>query len=182
MFLQIGLFLIQTVSHLLTACFLLRFYSFLFRININAHGSGIGRFVFALTDWAVLPLRRFIPRLSRVDLPSLLPALMMQALLGIFKSWVLFGGIQGNYIVFFLILDTLGLLVSLMIGLLIIQAVLSWIQPQSGIQYVLQQFTQPLLDPIRRLMPLVGGIDLSPLVALLILQIISMVIQSLLIA
>jgi YggT family protein len=178
MLLQIGLFLLQTIAHVLTACFLLRFYAFLFRINIHSNGSGLGQFIFALTDWAVLPLRRFVPRISRVDIPSLLPALSVQTLLGVFKSLALMGNIQTSFILYFLMLDTLGLLVSLCTGLLIVQTLLSWIQPQSSFQYVLHQFTQPFLNPLRKVLPIVGGIDLSPLAALLILQMISMVIQN----
>ena len=176
--LQIGLFLAQTIAHVLAACFLLRFYAFIFRINISANGSGLGNFVYALTNWAVLPLRRVTPRVARLDFPSVLPAMAVQGLLGVINSLAMLGDIQASFILHFMLLDTLGLMVSLLTGLLIIQALLSWIQPHSGLQYILHQLTQPFLNPIRKLVPLVGGIDLSPLIALLILQIISMVIQS----
>jgi YggT family protein len=76
-------------------------------------------------------------------------------------------------------IDTLSLIISLLTALLIIQAVLSWIQPSSPAQYVLHQLTDPMLKPIRRVLPLVGGIDLSPLVLLLLLQVLSMVIRGL---
>lgn len=177
MLLQIALFLIQTIAHVLTASFLFRFYAFLFRININSSGSGLGNFIFALTDWAVLPLRRVLPRIARIDLPSLLPALSVQLLLSLLKSWALMGGIHPGYFLYLFTIDTLSLIISLLTGLLIIQAVLSWIQTSSPMQYVLNQLTDPLLKPIRRLLPLVGGIDLSPLVALLLLQVLGMVIQ-----
>ena len=178
MLLQIGLFLIQTIFHLFTAGFLLRFYAFLFRVNINASGSGLGQFIFALTDWMVLPLRRLLPRIARIDLPSFIPALTAQLLLSIIKSWAFMGGIQPGHVVYLFTIDTLGLIISLFTGLLIIQAVLSWIQTQSSMQYVLNQLTEPILKPIRKVMPNIGGLDLSPLVALLILQVISMVLQS----
>ena len=178
MLLQIGLFVIQTIFHLFTAVFLLRFYAFLFRININASGAGFGQFIFALTDWVVLPFRRLLPRIARIDLPSFIPAITAQLLLSLIKSWAFMGVIHPGHVVYLFTIDTLSLIISLFTGLLIIQAVLSWIQTQSSMQYVLNQLTVPLLEPIRKVMPNIGGLDLSPLVALLILQVISMVLQS----
>ena len=87
------------------------------------------------------------------------------------------GGVDANHVLYLFVIDTLSLIVSLFTGLLIIQAVLSWMQTSSPVQHVLNQLTDPLLKPIRRLIPLVGGIDLSPLVALLLLQVLAMVIQ-----
>ena len=68
----------------------------------------------------------------------------------------------------------LRLAVYIMIGALILQAVLSWINPYSPLAAPAQQITRPILDPIRRLIPLIGGIDLSPLVAILLLQVVLM--------
>ena len=178
MLLQIGLFLLQSISHLVVASFLLRFYAFLFRINISSNSAGLGQFLFAVTDWAVLPLRSFLPRLSRIDLSSLLPALAILLLLSLVKSWVMTRQIDLSHVSYLFIFDTLSLIITLLTVMLIIQAVLSWIQPQSHVHYFLHQLSDPLLRPIRNVMPLIGGIDLSPLVALLILQVLSMVIHS----
>lgn len=179
MLLQIGLFLLQTIAHLFAACFLFRFYAFLFRINIHANGSNLGRFIFALTDWAVLPLRQFLPRIQRLDLPSLLPALAILCLLSLVKSLVLIAAVDASAVLFLFMIDTLSLIISMFTALLIIQAVLSWIQPSLSVHFVLHQLSDPVLRPLRRLLPLVGGIDLSPLVALLLLQVLSMVIRGL---
>jgi YggT family protein len=138
----------------------------------------LGQFLFAVTDWAVLPLRSFLPRLSRIDLSSLLPALAILLLLSLVKSWVMTRQIDLSHVSYLFIFDTLSLIITLLTVMLIIQAVLSWIQPQSHVQYFLHQLSDPLLRPIRNFMPLIGGIDLSPLVALLILQVLSMVIHS----
>lgn len=179
MLVQIGLFLLQTIAHVFAACFLFRFYAFLYRININSNGSNLGRFIFALTDWAVLPLRQFLPRFHRLDLPSLLPPLAILFLLSLVKSLALMGGVEISTVLILFTIDTVSLIISLLTALLIIQAVLSWIQPSSPVQYVLHQLTDPILQPIRRALPLVGGIDLSPLVALLLLQVLSMVVRGL---
>ena len=89
------------------------------------------------------------------------------------------GGVEISTVLILFTIDTVSLIISLLTALLIIQAVLSWIQPSSPVQYILHQLTDPMLQPIRRALPLVGGIDLSPLVALLLLQVLSMVIRGL---
>ena len=60
-------------------------------------------------------------------------------------------------------------------GLLIVYAILSWVQTYSPVQEVLQRLCEPVLRPVRRVMPLVGGVDLSPLVALVVLNVATMV-------
>ena len=70
----------------------------------------------------------------------------------------------------FAVRTLLRLAIYIVIGALILQAVLSWINPHSPLAAPASQLTRPILDPIRRLVPLVAGIDLSPLVAILLLQ------------
>jgi YggT family protein len=64
----------------------------------------------------------------------------------------------------------LRLAIYIVIGALILQAVLSWINPHSPLAAPANQLTRPILDPIRRFVPLISGIDLSPLIAILLLQ------------
>ena len=64
----------------------------------------------------------------------------------------------------------LRLSVYIFIGALILQAVLSWVNPYSPLSAPAHQLTRPILDPIRRFIPTISGIDLSPLVAILLLQ------------
>jgi YggT family protein len=61
--------------------------------------------------------------------------------------------------------------IYLIIGLVIVQAILSWVNPFAPLAPAIQQLTQPLLAPIRKIIPLVGGVDLSPLALILLLQI-----------
>ena len=70
----------------------------------------------------------------------------------------------------FAVRGLLRLAVYIMIGALILQAVLSWINPYSPLAAPTYQLTRPLLDPIRRILPTISGIDLSPLVVILLLQ------------
>ena len=75
----------------------------------------------------------------------------------------------------FAIRALLRLVIYILIGAMILQAVLSWINPYSPLATPANQLTRPLLDPIRRLVPLISGIDLSPLIAILLLQVLLMV-------
>ena len=70
----------------------------------------------------------------------------------------------------FAVRGLLRLAVYILIGALILQAVLSWINPYSPLAAPAHKLTRPLLDPLRRFIPLISGIDLSPLVAILLLQ------------
>lgn len=63
-------------------------------------------------------------------------------------------------------------------GIVIISAVLSWVPTRSPVADVMQWLAEPLLRPIRRIVPLVGGVDLSPLLALVLLQVLLMVLRS----
>jgi len=73
----------------------------------------------------------------------------------------------------------LRLVISALTGLVIVYAVLSWVPTQSSISDVIERLCAPPLKPIRRLLPLVGGVDLSPLVLLVLLQIVGIVLGSL---
>ena len=140
----------------------------------------IGDFVVKLTNWAIKPLRRFIPGLGGFDWASLLAALGAQlALSGILlglagPSINTDGGTLALMVLWFAIRALLRLAVYIFIGALILQAVLSWINPYSPLAAPAYQLTRPILDPIRRIMPTISGIDLSPLVAILLLQVVLM--------
>jgi YggT family protein len=66
------------------------------------------------------------------------------------------------------------------IALLIIEAIFSWVNPQAPLAPFVRALNDPLLRPIRRVVPLIGGIDLSVLVALILLQIAQMIVGRLL--
>jgi len=94
--------------------------------------------------------------------------------------WLIAGASGGLFAV--PILAAFGLVrlaISGLTGLVIVYAVLSWVPTQSVISDVIGRLCAPPLMPIRRVLPLVGGIDLSPLVLLLLLQIVSIVLEHL---
>lgn len=171
---QIISLLLEVVTGVLGGACLLRLYMQHQRIPMSARsGNPLGRFVFALTDWLVLPLRRVVPALGRWDLASLVGAYLL-GLTQFFLLWLLAGADGGLFAV--PILAAFGLVrlaISGLTGLVIVYAVLSWVQTQSVIADVIERLCAPPLTPIRRLVPLVGGVDLSPLVLLVLLQVAS---------
>jgi len=176
MFFQIISLLLEVVAGILGGACLLRLYMQYQRIPMSSRsGNPLGRFVFALTDWLVLPLRRVVPALGRIDTASLVAAFLLELTQFLFL-WLLAGADGGLFAV--PILAAFGLLrlaISGMTGIVIVYAVLSWVQTHSVISDVIERLCSPPLTPIRRVLPLVGGIDLSPLVLLLLLQIASIV-------
>jgi YggT family protein len=138
----------------------------------------IGAFVVQLTDWLVKPLRRVIPAAFGFDSASLFAAYLLQVLL-LLAVFALRGGlaiVAPEQLILPLLgqalLATVRASVYLLIGALILQAVLSWVNPYSPLAGPAAQLTRPLLNPIRRILPPIAGIDLSPLVAILLAQLV----------
>ena len=173
---QIFSLLLEVVAGFLSGVCLLRLYMQYQRIPMSARsGNPLGRFVFAVTDWIVLPLRRVLPSIGALDTASLVAAYLLQ-LTEFGLLWLLAGGAGGLYAVPILAgFGVLRMAISGMTGAVIVYAVLSWVTTQSPMADVIERLVAPPLTPIRRLMPLVGGIDLSPLVLLVILQIAAIV-------
>ena len=171
---QIASLLLEVVIGLLAGTCLLRLYMQYQRIPMSARsGNPLGRFIFALTDWLVLPLRRVIPAIGSLDTSSLVAAFALE-LLQFFLLWLLLGAIGS--LVSVPILAVFGLLRLMVTGLsvlVIVYAVLSWVPTGSVMTDLVERLVAPALRPIRRLIPLVGGVDLSPLVLLVLLQIAS---------
>jgi len=168
---QIIFLLLEVVTGVLGGACLLRMYMQQQRIPMSARsGNPLGRFVFALTDWLVLPLRRVVPPLGRWDMASLVATFLLE-LTQFSLLWLI--GTGGSYTTV-LILAGFGvvrLAISGLTGLIIVYAILSWVQTQTVLSDVIERLCAPPLLPIRRILPLVGGVDLSPLVLLLLLQV-----------
>ena len=169
---QIISFLLEVATGLVGSACLLRLYMQYQRIPFR---NPVGTLVFALTDWLVLPLRRVVPAMGRWDLASLIAPILLK-LLQFFLLWLLADSAAG-----WLALPVLALfgVVSMAIagltGLLLIYCVLSWMQARTPMSDVIERLCAPLLQPVRRIVPPMGGLDLSALVLLVLLQVVSIV-------
>ncbi len=172
MFYQIISLLLEVATGLVGGACLLRLYMQYLGISLSARsGNPLGTFIFALTDWLVLPLRRFVPSVGKWDMASLLAVFLLE-LAQYSILWLLGAmGIGFLQIVIFALFGVVRLALSAMTGLVIVYAVLSWVQTNSVFTAVIERLCTPPLTPLRRVIPLVGGIDLSPLALLILLQI-----------
>lgn len=183
MLIRILAFLLETVFFVLMAATLLRAWMNWARINMSAQPGG---FVVALTDWLVRPLRRVLPKTllkSRADWASVLAAALL-ALAYALLAGVLFGMLTDAAhwrpefapsallaLLYFALKMLIRVALQTLLILVLAYAILSWIQPGSPAYGLLARLIEPLLRPIRRVVPLIGGVDLSALVLLVLLQI-----------
>lgn len=176
---QIITLLLQVIVGLVAGACLLRLYLQHQRIPFSARsGNPLGPFIFALTDWMVLPLRRIAPPLGRWDSASLVGAYLLE-LLQFGLLWLL-AGAQGSPVWLFLaaLFGLLRLALSCASALVIVYVILSWVQQGgSPLASLVSRLVAPWLAPIRRVLPQLGGVDLSALVLLLLLQIAGIVLD-----
>ena len=166
-------YLIDVFFGLVTYTLLLRLMMQLLRAPFR---NPLGQAVMALTDWIVKPLRKVLPGYRGVDWATVVAAIVFQfawllALQFTFgRAFALFGpGIA------FLLLATVIALVKALLWLVIIvvfaQAILSWVAPDGPLAGVLNALTFPVLRPVRRVVPPIGGtLDLSPLIVIVLAQ------------
>jgi YggT family protein len=168
-------FLLDVAAGLLGGACLLRMYMQLQRIPF---GNPVGRFIFALTDWIVLPLRRILPAIRKLDTASLVAVYLIE-LAEFLLLWLASGRVTGVEILPVLaIFGVVRLAISGLIGLVIVYAVLSWVQTETLLSDIIDRLVTPLLRPVRKVVPTVGGVDLSPLVFIVVMYIIAMILDS----
>ena len=174
---QAILFLLTAVIGFFSTLFLLRFMMQWMRVSFVGQ---FGDFVVKLTNWGVKPLRRIVPGMGGIDWASLIAALWLQLMLGgliLATADVPLSADTPGMILLILMLAIRGLIrlaIYIVIGALILQAALSWINPYSPVAPLVNQLARPILDPIRRFVPSISGVDLSPLIAILLLQVVLM--------
>lgn len=172
------LFLLDAVLGLLTLAFLLRFYFQLTRVSFQ---NPAAQMLVTLTNFAVLPMRKFTAifknfGIKKFDVSTILLAYLTQLLLKLTTFWLngfpfLIAG--DSFWVKLLLIAVISLInISLTIFLyaVLIQAVLSWINPHTPIAPILEGLTDPILRFMRKIVPMTGNIDLSPLVFIIAAQ------------
>ncbi|MDQ7990633.1 MAG: YggT family protein [Candidatus Dactylopiibacterium sp.] len=163
--------ILQAVASFFTALLLVRTVMRFQRISFIGQ---LGQFVLATTNWAVRPFQKILPTVGRLDLSSLFPAWLIQVALVLLLRALAGGADLAMLLPVALVAGTLGLIktgLQMLMWIVIIGAVLSWVNPYSPFAGPVNAFTRPFLEPIRRVVPLIANVDLSPLVLVLVIQI-----------
>lgn len=173
-------FVVNIVFSLFGIALIIRAWMFAIRLHpFNPWSQAVLR----ITDWLVQPIRQLVRPGNRADWPSLL-ACWLTAFLYLMLTWVILTGslpgLQGLVPAVVAALLTMARWTfNVILWATLIQAVLSWVNPMAPIMPILTTLTAPLLNPIRRYMPDLGGLDLSPLILLVIAQVAIMFLQQL---
>lgn len=174
----------QAIALVLNALFalfiltaLLRFWMQALRAPVR---NPIAQFSIALTDFAVRPLRRVVPGLFRLDLASLVVALLLEFVLQLLLLALLRGSPLEHpgtlpILLFYSLVQLVRLSIYIFMGAIIIQAVMSWVSAHHPVAPFFDALTRPILAPLRRVVPLIGGVDISPLFAFIFFQLLLMV-------
>jgi YggT family protein len=171
------IFLIETAFGLFVIALLLRFYMQWARAPYR---NPLSEFLQALTDFIVRPARRVVPGLLGLDLATFVLAWLVQ-LAELFIVMQLRGYQSGPdaglAVVGFLALALLVLFkiaLYMLLVIILLHVALSWLNPQSPVMPLLNSLTRPMLRPLQRRVPPIGNVDLSPLFALIIIQLLLM--------
>ncbi len=180
-FSNIGFFLVDTLFTLFIALFMLRLLLGIFRADFY---NPLSQFIVSATSPILRPLRKILRPIGRVDTA----AIFIMLLLTIIQYTLLLSLREQNIdlvmLIPFAVIKLIEMLIYIFIIALIIQAVISWVNPgahsmQNPMMGLLNSLTRPLLTPLSRIVPKVGMLDLSPLVAILGLNVLLIIISSL---
>lgn len=171
---QGGLFLIQFLAGLVIFTLLLRF---VMRATFVDWRHPIVNFIAKVTNPICAPLNMVLPKPNRWDWSALVTAMLVQALLVILIGFLTDRSFGVSLILISSVTEIMNQLLDMMFWLIIIQVVLSWVsQGYNPNTAIFDQMTQPILRPFQRLIPPMGGLDLSPIVAIIAIKLTQIVI------
>ena len=166
-------FLLHTLLGLFTLAVLLRFY---LQLTGAPFQNPASQAVVALTNFAVKPLRRIVPGWRGLDLSTLLLAFVGQLLLQLGLLWLhdfplmVAGHVVWGVLLGLAAVGVLKLSIYIFLYAVLLQAILSWVNPHTMITPVLNALTNPLLRPLRKRISTAGGIDLTPLIVFIVAE------------
>ncbi|MBR7799463.1 YggT family protein [Undibacterium fentianense] len=174
MFYEMFSFIVEIVAGILGGFLLLRFWMQALRLRPP---NSLGLAIFQITDWLVKPIRRLVPGFGGFDWASLIGAFLVAFLSILLESLFTMQHHPGIFLLLALLRLCQWVIYGLM-ALLVLEAILSFVNPYAPIAPLIRALNQPILSPLRRIIPPIGGIDFSVLVALIILQLLGRVLMS----
>jgi len=179
MFTEIFTLVLDTLSSLYLMIILLRF---IFQVSRADFYNPISQFVVKATNALLIPIRRIVPSIGGIDTSSIVLAIIFQTLVISLKLLVLSGGLANPlFLVALSIVMILSVVLKIYFWSLIIMIVASWIAPGSGhpALVLINQIVEPIMQPFRKILPPMGGLDLSPILAFIVIQVLEVVVKGL---
>ena len=172
---DISVFLIDTIFTLYIAAIVIRLMLGFVRADFN---NPFSQFLVKITSPVLVPLRRFVPAMGSIDSSAVVLAFLLTVIKLGLTLLLKTGSLHFPELLIYAVGDLLKLVLYIYLFSLIIQAITSWIGNSHGnpISPLLNSLTNPILRPIRKVVPLIGMMDLSPLVAILGINILLMIV------
>ncbi|MGK0404659.1 MAG: YggT family protein [Oleispira sp.] len=167
---QVGLLIINTLVGLYLLLVVMRFLLQLVRADFY---NPISQFIVKATNLPLIPLRKVIPGIGGIDVASIVLALLVQAVAIVLI--LLLNGIQPPplQVAMWSAIGILSLLLKVYFWGLLITVIASWVAPNSynPVLILINQILEPAMKPIRKIMPDLGGMDISPIIMFLLIQV-----------
>ena len=171
---QIVQFLVDIAATFFVFLLLARFHFQWLRVPFR---NPVGEFIVACTNWVVVPARRIVPSLGGLDLASWLAAWLVQGA-SLYVTLALRGWEAGARVGSVLaaltalaFVDLVRFSAYILVFALIVQAIMSWVNPYHPFGALFDAMTRPFLRPVRRVVPPIANVDLSPLVVIVLVQV-----------
>ena len=174
---NVGIFLVDTLFSLYIGAVVLRLLLALARANFY---NPLSQFLVKITNPVLVPMRRMIPAMGKVDTAAVVLAVGLTAI-KVLLLLILEGDAAGFFdVVGSSVLEVIRTVIHIYIFALVVQAVLSWVGNTYGnpLADLLNSLTEPLLRRIRGFVPVIGMVDLAPMVAILLLYVVLIIFQS----
>ncbi|MEJ2601916.1 MAG: YggT family protein [Gammaproteobacteria bacterium] len=171
------IFLFRTVADLFLIALLLRLFLQWFRADFR---NPVSQAIVRITSPFIVPLRRILPPMGKIDTATVVVILLFEVIFIAILIHLLGGSPKGFEILYYAILRTVMLTLRFFFFAIIVYVILSWVAPgtYNPVTSLLSQLVNPILDPARRIIPTLGGLDLSPLLVAILLQAASIAIGS----
>lgn len=163
------LFLVRALTSLYILTFLLRFVLQWIRADFY---NPLSQVILRVTNPLIVPVRRIVPSVRGIDTATLLVLIVLQSV----ATWMQLAIIGANAppLAFaqIVVLDLVALTLQMYSVAILVYVILSWIGQSYGnpVAHLIGQVVEPVLRPFRRIIPPIGGLDLAPLLALIVLQ------------
>ena len=171
---------------LLTSVFDIYLFVLIIRLVLAFSGGHyehpITQLIVKLTSFIIDPLRRFLPDVKGIETSTIVVILLVEFIKFFLISCITFGFPNLLGVIILSFADAFKLLLQAFFYGIILQAIISFIQPQAPVLFILNKFTAPILRPFQRFIPPVSGFDISPIPALIVLQLLIIIVVNPLLA